>query len=202
MGIFASLLSNAVIAAAPATPLPWFTFDNYPVKAFEREWQGATTFSLLVGPDGRPANCTVVKSSGHDMLDKQACWVAMKKPRFTPALGPNGEATYGVYRSQVVWARPDREFVQQDPGPDMVVRLGALPAGTIEPAAVKLAYYVDAEGIGSDCTVLPESERQPKQLVELACNALLTRPPVVNQGLNGTKVPVVRTAAVQFEPPK
>ena len=58
MSLFASLLINAVVAAGPATPLPWYTLDNYPMKAFEREWQGITTFSLLVGPDGRPASCT------------------------------------------------------------------------------------------------------------------------------------------------
>lgn len=202
MSLFASLLINAVVAAGPATPLPWYTLDNYPMKAFEREWQGITTFSLLVGPDGRPANCTVVKSSGFDRLDKQACWVAMKKPRFTPARAPNGQLAYGEYRSQVVWARPDREFVQQDPGPDLEVTLSALPAGTTEPAGVKLAYFVDAQGNPSECTPLPESERQPRQLIDAACSQFLAKAARTPATVNGAAVGVVRTAAVKFDTPK
>ena len=199
MGHFASLLISAVVAAGPTTPLPWFTFDNYPVKAFEREWQGVTTFSLLVGPDGRQTNCTVVKSSGHDMLDKQACWVAMKKPRFTPARAPDGQPTYGEYRSQVVWSRPDRDFVQQDPGPDLEVTVSALPVGTSEPVGVKFAYFVDAQGNPSECTPLPESERQPRQLIDAACSQFLAKASRTPASLNGTAVGVVKTAAVKFD---
>src|SRR4051794_10000346 len=47
MSLLASLLMNAVIAAGPATPLPWYNFDDYPLKAFDREWQGTTTMSVI-----------------------------------------------------------------------------------------------------------------------------------------------------------
>ena len=118
MSLLASLLVNAVIAAAPATPLPWYTFDDYPQKAFDREWKGAATFDVLVAPDGSPTNCTITHSTGYDVLDRQTCWVAMHRARFTPARGPDGAQVYGVYRSQVVWHRPDQERLQRDPGPD------------------------------------------------------------------------------------
>ena len=157
MALFASLVANAVIAATPATPLPWYNFQDYPQKAFDREWQGTTTMAVLIDPAGRVADCSVVKSSGYAELDKQTCWVAMRRVKFSPAIDPNGQRAYGLYRSNVIWSRPDRDFVQTDPGPDLEVKVNALPAGTMQPAAVKLAYYVDAQGNPSSCTVLPES---------------------------------------------
>jgi len=63
MSIIGSLIVGAVIATTPATPLPWFTLDDYPTKAFKEEWQGVTNFSVIVAPDGRAVDCTITKSS-------------------------------------------------------------------------------------------------------------------------------------------
>src|SRR5215213_10826957 len=112
MGVFGALLAGAVVATTPATPLPWFDLNDYPTKAFAREWQGVSTFAVIVAPNGRVADCKIVKSSGHEILDRQACWVAMKRARFTPATAADGRPPYGVYRSQVVWARPARAGMQ------------------------------------------------------------------------------------------
>jgi len=187
-----------VVAAAPATPLPWFTLDDYPLKAFEREWQGVTTFAVTVAPDGRPVSCAVTTSSGYPELDREACYVAQKRARFTPAYGPDGQRAYGVYRSQVVWARPDRERVQRDPGPDLEVGLSQLPAGTREPAAVKVAYFVDERGNASACTPLAESQSLPKLLVDLGCKQVLTQIAHTPAAAPGGAVPAVKTAAVKF----
>ena len=199
MGLISSLLASAVVAAGPATPLPWFTLGDYPMKAFEREWQGVATFGVLVDPSGRPANCSIIRSSGYEALDRETCFVAMKRARFTPAHGPDGRAAYGLFRSQVVWARPDRPAVQRDPGPDLEVSVSELPAGTQLPAAVKVAYFVDASGSPSSCTVLPESARQPAQLVEAACKQLFGQAPRSAVTASGGPVPVVKTAAVEFK---
>ena len=198
MSMLASLLLNAVIAAGPATPLPWYNMDDYPMKAFDREWQGTTTMAVVVGPDGRPVDCLVEKSSGFDTLDRQTCYVAIHRARFSPARGPDGQPAYGLYRSAVNWSRPDRDFVQHEPGPDLEVMVKALPAGTSRPAAVKLAYFVDPQGNPSSCTALPESVRQPQSLINAACSELfgkMARTPVSE---NGSPVPTVKTAAVVF----
>jgi TonB family protein len=202
MGLFASLLANAVVAATPITPLPWYTFNDYPMKAFERDWQGIATFAVTVGPDGRPADCTIVVSTGHDALDRQTCWVAIKRTRFTPAHGPDGRPAYGVYRSQVIWTRPDRPTLQLEQGPDLDVAIAALPAGTKPPNVVKLAYYVDAGGNPSSCTVLPESEQQPASLVQSACAQLFAEMGKGPVSAGGTTVPAVKTAAVRFNTPR
>jgi TonB family protein len=198
MSLFASLLVNAVVAAAPATALPWYTFDDYPQKAFDREWKGAATFEVLVDRDGKPANCTITHSTGYDVLDRTTCFVAMHRARFTPARGPDGNRVYGTYRSQVAWHRPDQERLQGDPGPDLEVTLAALPSGARQPPAVKLAYYVDAQGNPSACTPLPDSKVQPQPLVDAACAQLFGRVQHSPVTANGAAVPAVKTAAVLF----
>src|SRR4029079_7940207 len=145
MGIISSLLAGAVVATAPTTPLPWFDLNDYPVKAFAREWQGVTTFAVIVAPDGRAADCKIVKSSGYEVLDRQACFVALKRAKFTAATGADGQAAYRVHRRQVVWQRPERPAVHRDPSPRLEISLNQLPAGTTGPG-VKLAFYVDAAG--------------------------------------------------------
>lgn len=202
MPIIGSLLVSAVIATTPATPLPWFDLNDYPTKAFEREWQGTTNFDVIVDPQGRSIDCKIAKSSGHEILDRQACWVAIKRARFSPAIGADGERAFGVYRSQVVWSRPDRTGVQRNLGPDLEISVNQLPAGTAGPTAVKLAYFVDAHGSPSACTPLPDSARQPKQLVDLACQALFQQLPREAVTANGSAVAAVKTAAVRVIEPK
>ncbi|HKX91369.1 MAG TPA: energy transducer TonB [Sphingomicrobium sp.] len=187
------------MASTSATPLPWFDLDDYPVKAFERELQGVTTFAVIVGPDGRAADCQITQSSGHGMLDRQACWVAVKRARFTPAYGSDGRPTFGVYRSQVVWARPDRNLsMQRDLGPDLEVSVNQLPPGITQPLAVKVAYLVDPAGNPSACTPLPDSKGQPVQLVDVACQALFQQLPRQPVTAGGNAVPAVKTAAVRI----
>ena len=198
MSLLAALFFSNVIAAGPATPLPWYDIDDYPMKAFERGWKGVTVMSVLVGPDGRPVDCLIEKSSGFEALDRQTCYGAMKRARFSPARGPDGMPTYGLYRSQVVWSRPDQDFVQRDPGPDLEVTVKALPAGTQRPAAVKIAYFVDSQGNPSSCTPLPDSLAQPKPLIDAACAELLARVPRAPVAASSGIVPAVKTAAVVF----
>jgi TonB family protein len=192
------LLANSVIAAAPATPLPWFTFDDYPMQAFTNQWKGTTNFEVLVAPDGKPVGCTITQSSGYEQLDKESCFVATHRAKFTPARGPDGSPAYGTYRSSVMWHRPDEQRLQGEPGPDLEVTVNALPDGTHQPAAVKLAYFVDASGRPSDCTVLPDSRNQPQQLAVAACTQLFSHLQTVPVAANGAKVPVVKTAAIYF----
>jgi TonB family protein len=197
MMIIGSLIAGAVVATTSATPLPWFSLDDYPITAFRREWQGTTNFDVVVDPQGRSVDCKIAKSSGHEMLDRQACWVAMKRAKFTPAIGTDGQPAYGVYRSQVMWARPDRSGMQRNLGPDLEISVNQLPPGATGPAAVKLAYFVDASGSPSACTALPDSAKQPAQIVDLACQALFQQLPREAVTARGATVAAVKTAAVK-----
>lgn len=199
LSVAVSLFAGSVVAATPVTPLPWFEFRDYPMKAFEKKWEGVTGFELLVSPDGKIADCKVTATSGYEDLDKTTCFLSSRRVKFRPARGADGQPVWGVYRSQAVWALPER-FIDAPPAPDLEVSVSALPEGATEPPAVKLAYVVDQQGNPSACTVLPSSLPQPKILVDIACRELLrstagnpvTRP-------NGQAVPAVRTGAVMFK---
>jgi TonB family protein len=194
-----SLLSGAVVAATPRIPQPWFDFaEDYPMKAFERKWEGVTQFQLLVAPDGSVADCSVLKSSGHEILDTQACFLAQKRITFRPAKGSGGQSVWGLYRTEAKWALPEHQL-SGTAAPDLEVTVNKLPNGAKMPPAVKLAYAVDVQGQVSQCTMMPSSLQQPQVLVELGCKQLLSREngkPVL--GPSGQPVPAVRTGAVLF----
>jgi TonB family protein len=190
------------MAATPVTPLPWFEFRDYPMKAFEKNEEGVTRFELLVAPDGSIANCKVYSSSGHDELDKTTCFLAMKRVKFNPARNASGQPVWGVYRSQAVWAIPDHQLVAPAP-PDLEISVNKLPDDAKMPAAVKLAYSVDAQGNPSSCTIMPTSLQQPQVLVDLGCKELLQsadHDKVI--GPDGQPVPAVKTGAVLFKAPQ
>lgn len=195
----AGLLMLAVIPANPVTPIPWFTFEDYPMKAFEKKWEGITTFEILVTPQGTVANCRVTESSGHEELDRQTCFLATKRAKFAPAT-VDGRLVFGVYRSEAAWALPERS-VGTKAGPDLEVTLNKLPEGTLEPPVVKVAYAVDASGQPSSCVAMPSARKQPPVLVELGCRQLLEsigNSPVVSS--TGQPVAAVRTGAIKFRP--
>jgi TonB family protein len=195
----ALLLAGSVVAATPETPLPWFEFRDYPMKAFEKNQEGVTRFELLISPDGNIASCKILSSSGHEELDTTTCYLAQKRVKFQPARNGEGQRVWGLYRSQAVWAIPDHRLYAP-PAPDLEVTLNQLPANTTKPAAVKLAYAVDASGNRSSCTMMPDSLRQPQVLVDVGCKQLLEsadHKPVL--GPNGQPVPAVVTGAVLFK---
>ena len=200
LGASMMLIAGAVVAATPVTPEPWFDFaEDYPMKAFEKKWEGITQFQLLIAPDGAIVNCAVTKSSGYEEFDTKTCFLTQKRVEFRPARNAEGQPVYGVYRGEVRWAMPERSLAA-GAGPDLEVSLNKLPEGAKEPAAVKLAYAVDAQGNPSSCTLMPTSLRQPQVLVELGCKELLEREtgkPVL--GPAGQPVPAVKTGAVLFK---
>jgi TonB family protein len=60
---------------------------NYPSRALREELEGTVTFSIVWGADGRPTSCTVIRSSGHLVLDDAACKGSMmwgRKPKGAP----------------------------------------------------------------------------------------------------------------------
>jgi TonB family protein len=195
----ALLLAGSVAAATPETPLPWFEFRDYPMKAFEKNQEGITRFELLVSPDGSIASCKITSSSGFEELDRTTCYLAQKRVKFRAARDSDGRAVWGVYKSQAAWALPEHRLYAP-PAPDLEVTLNQLPADTTKPAAVKLAYAIDSGGNPSSCTMMPDSLRQPQVLIDVACKQLLAsaeHKPVL--GPSGQPVPAVVTGAVLFK---
>jgi periplasmic protein TonB len=95
--------AGAVPRSAPGT---WVTTDDYPPSAVRAGIEGRTSFRLDIGTDGKPANCTVLASSGSDDLDKTACRKLMSRARFKPALDMAGNPTATTYAGGVTWKLP------------------------------------------------------------------------------------------------
>ena len=47
-------------------------FKRYPAQAMASGWEGSAEVRVEVGSDGRPRTATVVRSSGHELLDRAA----------------------------------------------------------------------------------------------------------------------------------
>jgi len=98
----ALLLLGAGTAPEPAGR--WgISYDDYPVEALRNRLQGTTRFEMTVDEAGRATACKVLKSSGHDVLDQQACAVLLRRAKFKPARNDAGGAVPGVWRHLVVW---------------------------------------------------------------------------------------------------
>ena len=76
-----------------------FRASDYPREAIEKGWTGTVVAELLVGADGNVERCTIVQSSGHDVLDQKTCDVLSTRAKFTPARDVNGNATGDLVRS-------------------------------------------------------------------------------------------------------
>jgi TonB family protein len=94
----------------PATAIggaaKWLSDRDYPLEAIQQGQQGSVLTRLVVGVDGRIAQCAVVESSGYPVLDKRTCEVLVKRVAYEPALNAAGEAVRGMTSIRIVWRLP------------------------------------------------------------------------------------------------
>lgn len=94
----------------PALPLgspgDWIGSGDYPTFALRHEFEGVTRFTLMVDQAGRVSACTIVVSSGSEVLDEATCRLLTLRARFSPALDKKGRAVSGSYQSSVRWQIP------------------------------------------------------------------------------------------------
>ncbi|HEX9947610.1 MAG TPA: TonB family protein [Allosphingosinicella sp.] len=110
------LLGSASTAALAADPpvrarsdnnlAAHFSDKDYPLDAVRNGEQGAVAFRLDVGPDGRPAGCSVTSSSGSSSLDSTTCRLLMERTRFQPARDSRGKAVADAVAGRIVWRLP------------------------------------------------------------------------------------------------
>lgn len=85
--------------------LPFRTGD-YPGTAIRRGAVGAVESLLSIGIDGRVSDCKIIRSSGHQDLDKRTCETLIKRGRFDPARDRNGEPMVSPYFQSINWIMP------------------------------------------------------------------------------------------------
>ncbi len=103
---FANAESSPLKARARANLASLFSDDDYPAVAQERSQGGKVKFALLVGEDGRVADCTVIGTSGVATLDAQACALLRVRARFQPAVGADGRPAKDAVMGVITWRIP------------------------------------------------------------------------------------------------
>src|SRR5690349_15712912 len=96
IGIFALALTATAPVPQGAPPF------QYPAAAIQNGEEGKVEYEIEVDASGRATGCRVVSSSGHALLDKEACRHA-KRVRFKPAQDSDGRPVPGTFRSSWEW---------------------------------------------------------------------------------------------------
>ncbi len=91
---------------ARANLIELFNSDDYPQEAIRNEEQGTVQFRIIIAPDGRVSDCTVVSSSGSAALDRASCAIVSERARFEPARDANGQRVGDSLTSRVRWELP------------------------------------------------------------------------------------------------
>ena len=95
-------------AARPrGNPALWVSTSDYPSAGLRGELEGLVRVQLSVGADGKPTDCTVTASSGHDVLDEATCAKLLRRARFDPASDHTGAKVAGTWNTAVRWQIPD-----------------------------------------------------------------------------------------------
>jgi TonB family protein len=80
-----------------------FSGNDYPFDAVRRNASGDVKARMIVDSSGKPTDCAVLRSSGHEALDKRTCEILMRRARFHPAQNIDGKATRGIYVTTITW---------------------------------------------------------------------------------------------------
>jgi protein TonB len=95
-------------AAKPlGAPGKWVSDADYPTSALRRGQQGAASFELTIGPDGRVRDCRITRSSGSADLDAATCAKVSDRASFTPARDEHGDPVAGSFSGVIRWRIPE-----------------------------------------------------------------------------------------------
>jgi TonB family protein len=88
---------------ARANIVSLFSDNDYPAVAVMKGQSGRVRFALLIGEDGRVADCTIVATSGVPSLDTQACALLKSRAKFEPARGIDGKPAKDSVVGGITW---------------------------------------------------------------------------------------------------
>lgn len=95
-------------AARPkGNPALWVSTSDYPTAGLRGELEGLVKVRLTITADGKPSDCTITASSGHDVLDETTCAKLLRRARFEPASDHTGAKVAGTWNTAVRWDIPD-----------------------------------------------------------------------------------------------
>jgi TonB family protein len=77
--------------------------DDYPYESIMSGDQGTVIARLTSDVSGKINDCAVVVSSGSKPLDNATCGAALKRGRFSPAIGADGKPTASKFITRTTW---------------------------------------------------------------------------------------------------
>ncbi|OAN64030.1 energy transducer TonB [Sphingomonas sp. TDK1] len=191
----AQVTTGASTKPTPRGDAPWITNDDYPMEEARARHEGVVAFALLVDASGHAVGCDVTATSGFVGLDKQTCFLMMRRARFNPAL-ENGRAVESHVTGNFTWrlgnAPPYRNGVDGAVGVAAPVPPGALqltvatlPSDYRQPAKAAISFGTDQRVV--DCRILESSGNAA--IDRVACEQLraLATAPSANAGSTAAK---------------
>ncbi len=112
-----SLLSVGIDPVLPDEPdLPTlaglFSSEDYPMAALRSGAAGTVTVRVDVGADGKPTQCSLMKSSKNGALDEKTCEIFLKRAKFVTGKDAAGRAIAGHAIQRVRWQLPDYQALK------------------------------------------------------------------------------------------
>ncbi|WP_284126509.1 energy transducer TonB [Parerythrobacter aestuarii] len=100
----APLPANRAIAAIQ--PERWVQTYDYPARALREELEGVVTVRMEVSTSGRATGCTIIRSSGSNLLDERTCVILTRHARFDPPTDTEGQPIEGSWTQSINWQIP------------------------------------------------------------------------------------------------
>jgi TonB family protein len=92
----------AAMREAPEGAL-WLEADDYPEEALRTAAQGTVTALLTTDVSGKVTDCAVIISSRSKVLDAATCRAALKRGRYTPAIGADNNPIAAKFITRTTW---------------------------------------------------------------------------------------------------
>ena len=85
----------------------WIQDEDYPLTAALRGEGGMIILRYMVGIDGRARDCTIVKPTASESINRRSCGFLVTRARYRPALGPDGKPVPAPVVMVLHWIMPD-----------------------------------------------------------------------------------------------
>lgn len=106
LGIDVNALARIATPSAPIKPSDALRSTDYPHEAVRAEMEGDSYILWRIDTSGKPQDCRTLKSSGHEVLDRQACTVIMTRTRFVAAQDTAGLPVNSYMSRTIRWRLP------------------------------------------------------------------------------------------------
>ncbi len=138
-------------------PHTWINDDDYPKTAAEERRAGLLRYRLEVDPKGFPVKCSILRSSTHEELDREACVLLLQRARFAPVRDTDGKPITADFTGVISWnSGTDGSANVQPSSPDTLdLTVAALPADYRGP--VRAEITVGEGAITTNCRILESS---------------------------------------------